>query len=194
VTNTGGLSEGLSAYREMLVAADQKGQDEFDMAVLSLSGGGLAVSLAFLSDVIGDKPVLYPAALALAWGCWGFSALAVLGSYWMSNKTIRGMINEIDVTRAAPKEQRYAALTSRLNGAGAVLFVLGVLFITVFAWVNLVNRGEENGNASATATAATSSPASIAGSGGSGQKGVGSAAPASAASAQAVTRPTSAAK
>jgi hypothetical protein len=135
VTNTGGLSEGLSAYREMLVAADQKGQDEFDMAVLSLSGGGLAVSLAFLSDVIGDKPVLYPAALALAWGCWGFSALAVLGSYWMSNKTIRGMINEIDVTRAAPKEQRYAALTSRLNGAGAVLFVLGVLFITVFAWV-----------------------------------------------------------
>lgn len=43
-------------WREHLVSAEQKSQEDLDKALLSLSGGALGVSLIFLKDVIGQGP------------------------------------------------------------------------------------------------------------------------------------------
>jgi len=150
------IAEHLLEYRKVLVAADQKGQEEFDKAVLSLSGGALGVSLVFLKDVIGSDPIQYPYLMMLAWACWAFSTLAVLSSYHMSNLTVREGIAQIDRDEAysGPIGGRYAAWTQRLNMVGAGLFFAGVLLITVFASINLSNKERSNGHQAPTASPA----------------------------------------
>jgi hypothetical protein len=44
------MSDHTSDYRSLLVQTWQKAQDDFDKAVLSLSGGALGVSFIFLKD------------------------------------------------------------------------------------------------------------------------------------------------
>lgn len=153
------IPEYLAKYRDLLIAADQKAQEEFDKAVLSLSGGALGVSLVFLKDVIGSDPIGWPSLLMAAWVCWAFSTLFVLVSYHLSHKAIRASIQQID--DGDPYAQKFggdwAVWTARLNVWGATLFVAGVLFITSFACVNLSAKGTKNVDKSA------SSPASPAG-------------------------------
>lgn len=186
------LPEHLQKYRETLLSADQKAQEEFDKAVLSLSGGALGVSLVFLKDVVGSNPIEQPQLLMFAWGAWGFSTLSVLFSYHMSHLTIRTMIRQVDAGEAYKPGfgGTHAKITAWLNVAGAVLFFVGVMLITAFACVNISTKGASNGNQTSSATpsrsasAATgSAPAPAVGSGnGRGQQGVGATKSTSAAS------------
>ncbi len=73
------------AYRNHLVLAEQKSQDDFDKTVLSLSGGALGISFAFVKDMIGENPIVHPTWLWLSWVIWAFSSLAVLASFFMSH-------------------------------------------------------------------------------------------------------------
>jgi hypothetical protein len=187
------LPEHLQKYRETLLSADQKAQEEFDKAVLSLSGGALGVSLVFLKDVVGSKPIELPQLLMCAWAAWGFSTLSVLFSYHMSHLTIRTMIRQVDAGEAYKPGfgGTHAKITAWLNVIGAVLFFVGVMLITAFACVNLSTKGALNGNqasstatpSSATSAATGSAPALAIESGnGRGQPGMGAAKPASTAS------------
>lgn len=150
-------------YRKVLIAAEQKSQEEFDKTVLSLSGGALGVSFVFLKDVIGDAPVAVPWLLIAAWVCWGLSTLAVLASYHLSVLTIRCCIRQIDLCQHEEKfGGEFARWTAWLNVAGAVLFFAGVLSITVFAGVNFSNKGADNVRTQATAAAASPSSSATA--------------------------------
>lgn len=195
------VPEHLLEYRKVLVAADQKGQEEFDKAVLSLSGGGLGVSLVFLKDVIGSDPVAIPMVLMGAWVCWALSTLSVLISYHLSILTLRRGIEQIDQGDAysGPLGGAFAIWTERLNLAGAGLFFVGVLMITVFACVNLSSKEFSNGNktsiTSVTSASTSASAASAASSGTARQPrsgrgdGVGSSVPAAPAPVEAVVKP-----
>jgi hypothetical protein len=138
----------LLEYRKVLVAADQKGQEEIDKAILALSGGGLGVSLVFIKDVIGSNPLAMPGLLMAAWVAWGVSTLVVLLSFHFSNLTIREGIRQIDSGTAYthPFGGRYANWTQGLNGLGAGLFFIGVVCMTMFAFVNLPVQGALNGD------------------------------------------------
>ena len=147
----------LLEYRKVLVAADQKGQEEIDKSVLSLSGGGLGVSLVFIKDIIGTNQMVLPGLLMAAWLAWATSTLVILLSFHWSNLSIREGIRQIDRNEAytAPFGGKYAGWTQRLNGAGIGLFVLGVLCITAFAFVNLPVKERTSGNNNASPTAAS---------------------------------------
>jgi hypothetical protein len=178
------IPEHLADYRKVLVAADQKGQEELDKAVLSLSGGGLGVSLVFLKDIIGTDPILFPSLLMGAWVAWGISTLAVLLSYHMANLTIRAGIRQIDRGEAysGPLGGPYAKWTQKLNLVGLVLFFVGVVLITSFVCVNLYGKGLKSATA---ATGDTASAPSASARPGAGSKGL--AAPRSASAAAAAT-------
>lgn len=154
----------LLEYRKVLVAADQKGQEEFDKAVLALSGGGLGVSIVFLKDIVGTSAIELPLLLMGAWVSWGLSTLLVLMSYHLANLTVRAGIRQIDRGDAytGPFGGGYATWTNSLNIVGALLFFVGVLLITTFACVNLYAKGLPNGNSiAATAPAASASSRAV---------------------------------
>lgn len=66
------LQKHLAQYRDHLVLARQKAVEDADKTVLSLSGGALGVSFAFLNDVVGPNPEALPH-LIRAWMSWGGS-------------------------------------------------------------------------------------------------------------------------
>jgi hypothetical protein len=132
-------AEELKKYRDHLVLAEQKAQEDFDKTVLSLSGGALGISFAFVTDVAGDPPFKWPLLLLGAWACWGSSVFSVLVSYFASHLALRRAIRQVDTGEIYNERVGgiYDLATAVLNGLGAVLFVAGVILITCFAYANL---------------------------------------------------------
>jgi hypothetical protein len=138
----------LLEYRKWLVAAEQKSQEDFDKTVLSLSGGALGISFVFLKDVIGPNPIQSPTLLFLAWVAWALSTFAVLLSFHLSHLALRKAIAQVDAGSIHQQKAGgvFSSLTKWLNLSGAILFLVGVLCITMFASVNLSTKGVSNGN------------------------------------------------
>ncbi len=141
------LHNPLDSYRETLIAAEQRAQADFDKTVLLLSGGALGVSFTFLKEVIGPRDILSPDFLLGAWCAWAFSTFAVLMSFFASHMALRRAISQVDdgtIYKAKPGGTM-AVVTATLNVFGVVLFVVGVICITVFASANLRKEGTPNG-------------------------------------------------
>lgn len=151
----------MAEYRKWLVAAEQKSQDDFDKTVLTLSGGALGISFAFLKDIVGPQPIVLPGLLLAAWFAWAFSTFSVLISYYLSHLALRRAIGQVDdgTIFGQPAGGVFARLTAILNGTGAVLFLVGVCCITVFAVANLPTIGATNDRKEAAVAAAPSSTA-----------------------------------
>jgi hypothetical protein len=133
----------LADYRKWLVAAEQKSQEDFDKTVLALSGGALGISFVFLKDVVGPQPIVLPGFLLAAWLTWAFSTFAVLTSYYLSHLALRRAISQVDdgTIYKQPPGGAFACWTAALNAIGAILFLVGVCCITVFAGFNLSSKG-----------------------------------------------------
>lgn len=155
--DAGKLGDVLSDYRKTLVAAEQKAQEDFDKTVLSLSGGGLGVSFVFLKDIIGVERVVSPGWLFGAWSAWGLSTLLVLASFHFSHRALRRACEQVDAGTiyGGRVGGRWASATEALNASGAILFVLGVISITVFSGLNLKQKGELYARKEVTSTSAT---------------------------------------
>jgi len=152
-------SDHLAEYRKWLVAAEQKSQEDFDKTVLSLSGGALGISFVFLKDVVGPKEIVLSGFLLAAWLGWAFSTFAVLTSYYLSHLALRRAISQVDcgtIYKQTPGGV-FNCLTAILNATGAVLFLVGVCCITVFAGANLSTKGGTNDRTKTTTSSAATS-------------------------------------
>ena len=146
----------LSDYRKHLQAAEQKSQEDFDKTVLSLSGGALGISFVFLKDVIGPNPIIEPGLLFVAWVAWGTSTFCVLASYYASHLALRKAIKQIDskTIRTEKAGGWFRPVTATLNAAGAILFLVGVCTITLFANANLKSKEKPIGSTQSATTPA----------------------------------------
>jgi len=154
------------AYRQWLVVAEQKAQEDFDKTVLSLSGGALGVSFVFVKDIVGPHHIHQTNTLVLAWVAWALSTSAVLASFFLSRQALRRAIEQCDdgTIFCQPPGGFFSKATRWLNASGAVLFFLGVCLMASFVYQNLANREtsherqETNQSASPSATASRTSP------------------------------------
>jgi uncharacterized BrkB/YihY/UPF0761 family membrane protein len=119
-------------HREWLVTAYESASQSFDKAVMTLAGGALGISLAFIHDV-APKPE-HKAILGVAWSLLALSLLLILASFLTSQHAILDMMRQID--EKAEKIAQGKA-TVRLNTLAAASFVLGVVFLVIFAVYNL---------------------------------------------------------
>ena len=134
-----GLPEHLKDYREQLVALEQQSQSSFDRTLLTLSGGALGVSFAFVKDFLsGATPVRVPL-LVGAWACWVGSLALVLASHYFSVLATRTAIKQVDAGRiyGQPPGRAFGALTDWLNVVGGLAFIAGLVFIALFVNANL---------------------------------------------------------
>ena len=133
------MDKQLEGYRKFLIAADQKAQEDFDKTVLSLSGGALGISFAFVKDIVGTKPVINSSLLLAAWIAWGISVCSVLFLFYLSQHALRHAIKQIDaneIYKQAPGGL-YDRVTSVLNALGGILFFVGVILMVIFVSENL---------------------------------------------------------
>jgi hypothetical protein len=133
------MDKKLEEYRNLLIAADQKAQEDFDKTVLSLSGGALGISFAFVKDIIGSKPTIQPEFLLAAWVSWGLSVTFVLSSFYFSQQALRQAIKQVDnqeIYKRSPGGL-FSRVTAIFNALGGLLFLIGVISMVVFVSYNL---------------------------------------------------------
>lgn len=90
-----GVENQLEKHREHLVLARQSSQDSYDKAILSLSGGALGISIAFIDKLAADAP-LRPGLLLTSWSCWAISLILILFSHFFSHRSLTHAIAKLD--------------------------------------------------------------------------------------------------
>ncbi len=71
--------EELKGYRESLIVTLRFLNESYDKLLVTLSGGALGISIAFLKDIVKLENVNNPRLLFLAWLAFILSLAAVLG-------------------------------------------------------------------------------------------------------------------
>ena len=133
------MDKQLQEYRSLLISAEQKAQEDFDKTVLSLSGGALGISFAFVKDIVGSQPLTHSAYLLISWIVWGISVTCVLASYYFSQQGLRHAIKQVDKEKIYGETPGgpYGRITAILNALGGLLFLTGIVFIVIFVSYNL---------------------------------------------------------
>jgi len=121
-----------SAERKRLTDLHEKATDAFDRAIMTLSGGALAISIAFIHDVAHHPR--HKVYLGLAWICFAASLLLILLSFLTSERAVVRMVAQVD---AEATEVPRGKITDWLNWGSAATFILGVVFLVLFAWKNV---------------------------------------------------------
>lgn len=126
-------------YRRDAVNAQRKSQDHFDKLVVTLSAGALGVSFAFVTDIIGSDSAISLELLVWAWGMWSASLVVILCSHFLSVEAFRTVIRQVDdgTIYDEPPGRGLTKWTGIANIFAAILFMAGLLFMIIFARINL---------------------------------------------------------
>ena len=122
-------------WREWLVQTHHQASQDFDKAVVTLSGAALGISLAFIRDIAPHPTLEW--ALSVAWVCLTVSLLLIFVTLLTSQKSLLNSIARVDERSPDVTGGVAGRATIWLNGLSAVALVLGVAFLVLFAAYNL---------------------------------------------------------
>ncbi len=138
------LSADMKLYRDGLVETQRKLNESYDKLIITLSGGSLALSITFLKDIIGSNKINDPIFLLLAWGLFVLSLTAILGEILFGIKAHKKAITQVD--DGSIHKQKVGGKSSYFSSfahwLASISLILGLLFISVFAYFNI---GDNNG-------------------------------------------------
>ena len=129
--------------RSTLIEIEQKSADQHDKAILTISMGGLALSITFIKDI---APHPLPGTLwsiGTSWSLFVASMLAILASFLTSQiacRRPRDLLDELyqyGTREAERKGNWWSSLTHWLNVVSYVLVFFAVGFLALFSWLNL---------------------------------------------------------
>ena len=123
------------SYRDWLVRAHHGASQDFDKALMTLAGGALGVSLAFIHDVAPHPQ--HKGWVAVSWTLLAASLLLILTSFLTSQEALLSAITRSDRGEANPHKQRFARATVALNWLSGAAFIVGVACLVRFALYNL---------------------------------------------------------
>ncbi len=136
----------INEYRKHLWDALRAGQEQYDKYLLTLSGGGLAISLTLIKDVFSKTQLTCPSTLIFSWAFFCISITFTIASFMTSQKSLRTHLDNYETYIATGNDEKLKAhnpnetLTNFLNYASGVCFFIAVVATIVFASMNL-NRG-----------------------------------------------------
>jgi hypothetical protein len=133
------MDKDLKEYRQALINTVEKLNESYDKLIITLSGGALALSLAFLKDVIKDAYIQSPEILLVAWGLFVVSLTSILGSLLFGIAANKKAVLQVDADRIYTQKPGgiFSELTTWLHYAGAFFLIIGLVFIAAFAYVNM---------------------------------------------------------
>ncbi len=128
----------LQEYRKLLTNLEQKSQEDYDKAILTLSGGALGVTFAFIKNIVKASSIQCPALIYSAWVVWTVSLLATLISFYFSRKALRKAIEQLDngAIYSGTPGGYFDKVTSVLNSLSGLLFIAGVIMAIIFVAYN----------------------------------------------------------
>lgn len=122
--------------RRRLIESHNEASNSLDRALLSLAGGALGLSIAFVKDFTPDPTHIW--ALRASWILLGLSLVTVVLSFIASVEVHKRLIAGLDERRPYEQEPRWVrGGVTCANWIAAGLFLAGAGFLIVFTSVNL---------------------------------------------------------
>lgn len=129
----------LKKYRASLIETLRFLNESYDKLLVTLSGGALGISIAFLKDIVSLEHVRRPNLLLFAWLAFVLSLAAVLGRLIFGIEAHRKAIRQVD--SGTVREERvggtHSILTRTLHIGSALFLLLGLLMLATFAFFNV---------------------------------------------------------
>lgn len=137
------LRESLLEYRQEEALESKKSQESYDKALLSLSGGAIGISFAFVENFLNDQQSQNIGLLTLAWLFWAASLAFTLYSFYFAQQahenTVRVIdqeINKIPIDHNRISREALSgtstAFVKLTNKASGICFIAGVIFLIWF--------------------------------------------------------------
>lgn len=132
------MNSELLDYRKSLQAIEQQSQESFDKTLVSLSGGALGVSFAFVQQFLGEGVSVAPRLLWASWLLWVLAVTLVLVSHYISVLANRRAVEDLDAGREfeCPGGAFDRALVI-LNPTAGVALIAGLVTAGLFIMKNL---------------------------------------------------------
>lgn len=135
-------------YRQGLVNSKFKVAEDFDKALLTLSGGALGISMAFIKDIV-TRPE-YKWILVISWACFGLAIIILLLGFHVCRKAYTQEIVSLDARqkeskKTNSKKNAWSEATEVANILALIIFIIGLFLLATFIFVNIENfKGSEN--------------------------------------------------
>jgi hypothetical protein len=135
-----------SEYRRNLILAAQKAQSDYDKAILTLTAGGLGLSLAFMNDIVSGRKDLPFNDLLGGWMWWAGALASTLFSFYTSRWSLRKDILALDQDEEREaqgkeplkrKKDFLKIFTEFLNAFSGFAFITGAWLILQFVFKSL---------------------------------------------------------
>jgi hypothetical protein len=125
-------------HRRYLRDAEVKSQEEYDRTVITLSGGAIGVSFAFLKDLVGTVSEAKALYLAFgAWVLWGLAIALVLISMYFGTEALKLARCQLDAADASKPGGAFASATILLNPLSGTAFMVGLILMVAFVARNV---------------------------------------------------------
>jgi hypothetical protein len=135
--------DGWKAFLAHRDGLQKQGADQlanFDKTLLLLATGALSLSIVFFEKIGGSEPTSQEL-MATSWAFFAFSILLNLFSYvtsWLDTvREIRFMDQNVNTDWRAQHENFPRSATISLNFFSGLLFVIGVILLLRFAFINM---------------------------------------------------------
>jgi len=135
-----------SQFRNHLLEGRKLSFMQFDKAILTLSGGGLALSLTFIHNIVPIFNSFHTWTLVIAWILFAFSVMTTLISFISSQFAFDRQLKLAEEyyvennDKAFQELNKPARFTNLANIASASAFILAVVFLLFFVSINIVSR------------------------------------------------------
>ena len=133
------MAEDLKKYRVSLTETVRALNESYDKMLLTLSGGALGLSIAFLKDVVALENLKNPEFLLWSWVAFIVSLASVLGRVMFGIEAHKKAIAQVDngtIYKSKPGGA-FSSLTKGLHIMSAAALLLGLILIVVFAYQNI---------------------------------------------------------
>lgn len=129
----------LLKYKEELISVLHKSQDTFEKQLSYISAGSLALSMAFIKDMVKDISGSHcKTLLILGWISLAVSLLVNCISHIRASELHNRTINEINCENYNDKKvSKRLREIRRTNWISVGAMVLGIIFIIIFVSINL---------------------------------------------------------
>lgn len=123
--------------------AIQSSSDEYDKGILTMSSAMLALSLAFMKDIVPRTQVVHRFSLYLSWGCFALSVLTVICSFRLSIPAHYAHLRSINDyylgrdDKALSRKNRWGFWVEISNWISGFTFLAGILSSVYFVTANL---------------------------------------------------------
>jgi hypothetical protein len=130
-------------YKKDLLDRQLSNSGKYDNAILTLSTGALAISLAFIKDIVPLKEAQGICLLKTSWWLFGFSIVSTRASFVASSLAINRQLKyaeEYYLNRKdeyLEKRNYLAVMTNFLNYSSGILFIAAIIFTIIFISSNL---------------------------------------------------------